>query len=723
MFKNLKMRNKILLPVTLIGVLVFAGIMVMVQQSVRENSITEARLLSQEISARYANLIKADLDKAIGATKALGAALKAERAQASPSRERATALLLRVLEEFPNMFGAWSAWDVNAFDGLDAAHVNVDDLHEQSGRFLPYFIRGADGIERTHTTTPTSASREEENKWYWHPLETKKLYLTEPTVYEVAGKDRMMISVCVPLYEHGLGVAGMDLSLDNLQALAARIQVFGSGYGFLLSESGMIVAHPQKDFIGKNIVDFIEPAFSQDVRHALEGGKSFDFVQTSQANDLSMLYCMTPITLEGVDGAWSFVIALPQEKIFENARNMRQMLFGLSVLGVCFLIAAVFGIAKLIVAPLGQIMDAAQAVAKGDLDRPITLYQRDEIGVLAEALRGMVDALKAKIDMANAKTREAEELALQAQEAMKQAEEERERASRARAEGLAQAGARLERIMDVIVEASGHMTERTDVMLRGTDEQAGRIQGTATSMEEMNATVLEIARNASQAAEAGQQAQGKARDGAEVVGHAQKIMAEAVREADVLKQNMGALGAQAQGIGAIIGVINDIADQTNLLALNAAIEAARAGDAGRGFAVVADEVRKLAEKTMQATKEVSDSIGAIQRAAEQNIAAMESAFGRINDANRFSSQSGAVLQDIVAQSETSAEQIRGIATAAEEQSAASDEINQAIEDINRITQETSQGVRQVAESVSGLAGQIADLNAIVQELKSSGNDV
>jgi methyl-accepting chemotaxis protein len=191
-------------------------------------------------------------------------------------------------------------------------------------------------------------------------------------------------------------------------------------------------------------------------------------------------------------------------------------------------------------------------------------------------------------------------------------------------------------------------------------------------------------------------------------------------QAHVLQESMNALGHQAEAIGQIMTVITDIADQTNLLALNAAIEAARAGDAGRGFAVVADEVRKLAEKTMNATNEVGDSIKAIQNVAARNISGMQAAVGDLEQAADLANRSGEVLDEIVHGTEESAEQIRSIATAAEEQSAASEEINQAIEEINSIAADTARGVSETTQALGDLAEQATALSALVAELKREG---
>jgi len=179
---------------------------------------------------------------------------------------------------------------------------------------------------------------------------------------------------------------------------------------------------------------------------------------------------------------------------------------------------------------------------------------------------------------------------------------------------------------------------------------------------------------------------------------------------------MGRLGKQAEDIGQILEVISDIADQTNLLALNAAIEAARAGDAGRGFAVVADEVRKLAEKTMSATSEVGGHIRSIQESARGNIKNTETTTEAIQASTGLASKSGEALREIVGMVDETADQVRGIATASEEQSAASEEISRTTEQINRIAGETSEAMIQSGQAVSDLARLAQELRTIINDM-------
>ena len=184
-----------------------------------------------------------------------------------------------------------------------------------------------------------------------------------------------------------------------------------------------------------------------------------------------------------------------------------------------------------------------------------------------------------------------------------------------------------------------------------------------------------------------------------------------------IKEDMDALGKQAEGIGQIMSVIADIADQTNLLALNAAIEAARAGDAGRGFAVVADEVRKLAEKTMTATQEVGNAITGIQEGTRKNIHNVEQAGVSIEEAAKLSARSGESLKQILEFVQLVNDQVQSIATATEQQSAASEEINRSVEQVATISTETAQAMEQASSAVADLAQQSQALQRLIVEMK------
>ena len=272
-------------------------------------------------------------------------------------------------------------------------------------------------------------------------------------------------------------------------------------------------------------------------------------------------------------------------------------------------------------------------------------------------------------------------------------------------------------ISNRVAAASEQLSSQVEQVSRGTDVQRDRAASTATAMEEMNATVLEVAKNAGQASEQAEATRSKAQYGADVVDKVIAAIRQVNNVANELQANMQELGAQAESIGGVMNVISDIADQTNLLALNAAIEAARAGEAGRGFAVVADEVRKLAEKTMGATTEVGSSIRGIQASATNNISRVGAAAKSVTEATDLAGTSGAALQEILKLAANNSALIAGIATAAEEQSSTSEEINRSVEEVNRIAGETAAGMGQSASAVQELSHMAQELKVLLDKLR------
>ena len=393
-----------------------------------------------------------------------------------------------------------------------------------------------------------------------------------------------------------------------------------------------------------------------------------------------------------------------------------KLMLGLSVL---FSVLNAIYLIRIITGPLSKGLRFAETVAAGNLDERLDLHQGDEFGKLADALRAMVSSLKDMIREANEKSEIAMQRTQEATIATQAAEEARRAAERAKSEGMQAAAGQLEGVIVVISSASQELSAQVEQSGRGADEQAARVTETATAMEEMNSTVIEVSKSASIASNMSSSTKHKAEEGASIVREVVTSIRGVQQQSIALKDDMNILAGHAQAINQIMGVISDIADQTNLLALNAAIEAARAGEAGRGFAVVADEVRKLAEKTMSSTSDVGSAINAIQQSVAKNITQVELTVQTTDTATLLADKSGVVLAEILGMADQTADQVHSIATASEEQSATSEEINRSISQVNTIASETSSAMREASIAVSELARQAQSLLSLVEAMKNA----
>lgn len=273
-------------------------------------------------------------------------------------------------------------------------------------------------------------------------------------------------------------------------------------------------------------------------------------------------------------------------------------------------------------------------------------------------------------------------------------------------------------IADRLATAAQELSAQGEETSRGAQTQGDRITETVTALDQMNATVLEVARNASEAAELAGTAKAETLHGADEVDAVVVSTAKVQKSILALNKSLRVLGENAGSIRGVIDFINDIADQTNLLALNAAIEAARAGDAGRGFAVVADEVRKLAEKTMDAVKEVGPIIGIVLRGVDENLDSSAAVVENIKANVKRAGAAKDCIKGIVGLIEGSATQVQGIATASEEQSAASEQIARSADEVNNIARETSNAMEESSVAIAELAEYAQKLNTIIQDMTS-----
>ncbi len=257
--------------------------------------------------------------------------------------------------------------------------------------------------------------------------------------------------------------------------------------------------------------------------------------------------------------------------------------------------------------------------------------------------------------------------------------------------------ARLRTVLDRITDSSQGLVDvatNTATTIEQTNQgilrQQQETEMVATAINEMSATVLEVAKNTQNAADAARAASGSSTQGqqqmSKITNSINELSAEVSQSADMINQ----LEKDSNNISVVLDVIKSIAEQTNLLALNAAIEAARAGEQGRGFAVVADEVRSLAQRTHQSTEEIESMIASLQQQTQTASQIMQACNNMAKVCVDRTEEGNNSLEVIGTHISSISDMNDQIATASEEQSAVTEEINRNIVNITQIASQSSE---------------------------------
>jgi len=315
-----------------------------------------------------------------------------------------------------------------------------------------------------------------------------------------------------------------------------------------------------------------------------------------------------------------------------------------------------------------------EMTAHEDLSRAVVIRAEDEVGAMGHAFNRMIGKFRDSLEAVAGVTRQLGEVS--------------------------------DRVSSVAEKTHGAVIE-----------QRSETDMVASAMNEMSATVQEVARHATQTASASSGADEESKAGVKVATEALDGIEVLIRDIENAAQVIKRVEDDSASIGMVLSVINGIAEQTNLLALNAAIEAARAGEQGRGFAVVADEVRTLASRTQKSTEEIQQTIEQLQNGVRNAVKAMEGAQVRAHAGSECVAKAAQSLTVIAGEVGTINDMNTQIATAAEEQSAVAEEINRNITTISMIADTTSTDAQQTARISDELVQLAAELNRLVSQFR------
>ncbi|MBJ2319172.1 methyl-accepting chemotaxis protein [Pseudomonas sp. MPR-AND1B] len=346
------------------------------------------------------------------------------------------------------------------------------------------------------------------------------------------------------------------------------------------------------------------------------------------------------------------------------------LIIGSSALALLVGLIAAWVITRLIVAPLRAVIAVAQQIASGDLSGRMEISRRDEIGQLMQAMQQMGNSLSQMVS------------------------------------GL-QAG------IEQLASSAHSLSSVTEQTTAEVSNQKDETEQVATAMNQMTATVHDVARNAEQAAQAAQTADAKVDSGQQVVRMSLQRIELLATSSNSASASIESLSAQIQNIGTVLSVIQSVAEQTNLLALNAAIEAARAGEQGRGFAVVADEVRALAKRTQQSTEEIERLVSTLRSAAQSSVQQIQQSGELVKLAVSDALETEGALGSIAAAVSLIQQMNQQIAAAAEEQSSVAEEINRSVTSIRASADHSALSMQGNAASSIQLAQLGAQLKGMV----------
>lgn len=525
-----------------------------------------------------------------------------------------------------------------------------------------------------------------ERVWYKPCLETGKTTLTEPYLDPASGQ--VILSAVTPVYNTSgdmSGVAGIDISMDNMNEVMGSYKIGKKGYVFLVSAEGVIIYHPKEDVrqkkitevnISQNVIDAVPSDEERFLKYKADGAVKYGVAEKT-----------------GETG-YTVISNMPFMEYYSMIFGMVAALIVIFITGLFMIVLSIKKSAAKLSKPIKELNHTAQQLAAGDLDVHLEINSEDEIGELGESIKKTVTRLKEYILYID----ETSEVLANMADGRLSIELKNDYAGEF--QKIKNAMLNISASMSNVMKGINETAEQVSI---GASELADASQMLAEGAQTQAASVQELANRTSTVSGQVQESRKDAELSAKATVRVTTMMEQNQDNMKKMMEAMEEIRTTSHQVVGIIQTIEEIAEQTNLLSLNASIEAARAGELGKGFAVVADEIGKLALESSKAASMTRELIGVsmeeINKGNEIAGGVMASLEESVDAVDRVNEMIKKTAENAVLQAEN-VEQIRiGI-----------DSIAQGVNDNSAVSEETYATSEQ-------LATQTVTLNEMVQRFE------
>ena len=374
------------LSIALVSMVLIGYSVITLRQMSIDNATKEASSLAQAQS----ELVQSRLSLPLFTARAAAQFLSTTKDPSNPvalSRDQVNGMLRTLLVNNPSFLGTYTLWEPNEFDGQDSTYVGAV-AHDQTGRFIPYWVRGDEGI--IHVEALTQYETPGIGDWYLLPRSTKKEATLAPIIYPIQGQDVVMASFVVPIIQNDkfYGIAGVDAPISFVQQIVDNVNLYeGTTNAVLFSDTGTLIAVRQQPELTNQPASLIYPDFDKIQ-------PTFGSAFTRLSADGKYLQIFSPIDIGDSGTHWVIGLIIPFEKITApaTAAAIRQVTIGTAL--ILFALAFLWFLAGQIVRPLQALTDAARAVSEGKWTVTADVHSHDEAEVLANTFNLMTSELQ-----------------------------------------------------------------------------------------------------------------------------------------------------------------------------------------------------------------------------------------------------------------------------------------------------------------------------------------